>query len=559
MNYNKAKHYAQSVLAVIAKSPLIQTGLLFSFVFAFFTPIYNELDDVQMVRIANGTYTGEPLPFLYHINIILGKFFAALYSFKPDINWYTYILYITLFASLYALCIILTKLRQRTPVMAHCLYAMTGIMYTWAIIEFQYVTFASLAVFSGLLLLLFFFNNEEKRRTLLILSLLLIIMGALFRIRAGYLGLLLCAPLFFYTFKKLTRDRKIVLGIVSAALVILMASFQLYDRHVYLNDNRTKADLTWADLQFDYSAYSIYSYELQENSYRRAGWSKNDSEMLNSWSYNDETIFSSEKLKAVMNGAKSNPISTDVLTNALKTFFINLFSGNMFLLIGIMFTINWLRNNKSGRRSIYGTLIIFVGVYVLYAYLGRLFPSRLGYPLAFFLSIFTVALNHKNFKDFDSRSFSASRVFFVSTLLYMCLHIVLMSSANSVRIAQFKKMLGYLPEKEKAHIYVWDSGFPIQWMSPLDSYKDIGKYSLSGFGWAQRLYPDRALLKSHKIENFYTSLYERDDIFIIVKERELAILGIFMKEHFNTEIWGETIYSFHPLGFSSRLVKIHKK
>ncbi|MGB0165887.1 MAG: hypothetical protein ACPF8V_03430, partial [Luteibaculum sp.] len=53
---------------------------------------FEQNDDVMMLLLASGAYTGEPEYRLVFMNPMLGHLLNALYQGKESIEWYTWLL-----------------------------------------------------------------------------------------------------------------------------------------------------------------------------------------------------------------------------------------------------------------------------------------------------------------------------------------------------------------------------------------------------------------------------------------------------------------------------------
>ena len=72
--------------------------LLFGVIYLFFTPHFQENDDVGMLLEAAGKLiAAEPTPYLLFTHIIIGYILKTLYSISPQTAWYGYYLVFCLF------------------------------------------------------------------------------------------------------------------------------------------------------------------------------------------------------------------------------------------------------------------------------------------------------------------------------------------------------------------------------------------------------------------------------------------------------------------------------
>lgn len=65
---------------------------LFYITFFYTNKFFGTNDDMLMMLLVSGIYTGEATEYIVFQNILIGLFLKQLYTFLPDINWYTLLL-----------------------------------------------------------------------------------------------------------------------------------------------------------------------------------------------------------------------------------------------------------------------------------------------------------------------------------------------------------------------------------------------------------------------------------------------------------------------------------
>jgi hypothetical protein len=153
---------------------------------------YESNDDVMMLCIASGAYTGTPDPHLVYINYIYGVFLVFLYKLFPSLEWYTVIFCILHVISLSIISWAILK--KGKPLLHKAIFLLLLYIFELRIVLFfQFTTTAGLCAFAGLLLIL-----ENKNIKLMLLGMLLFLLGFLIRDNLAIFLYILFLPVFVY-------------------------------------------------------------------------------------------------------------------------------------------------------------------------------------------------------------------------------------------------------------------------------------------------------------------------------------------------------------------------
>lgn len=550
----------------LVSMPFVQTALVYISFFIFVTPIYQQVDDVNTTRMISGAYTGTPLKYVYQIHVLLSHFLAALYHLRADINWYTLFAYASLFLSLYAVRIFLVPFVKKNNVLGAELVVCVLLIYIHAVAQFQYVTIAGLCAMSGLVLLSSQARSGLLSKPMMFLSLVLVVIGCMLRDRMAYLALILALPSMVFIYRSAAAKTKKYLKVYLGAVVCILVLLGVSNSVAYRMNPDLKADREWFDTQIDFSSFDIYAYRFNPDVYKKAGWSGNDFEMFNSWSYEDEKIFSRSDLAAIMSGAVQAPPTQQYLGFVGSVLRQNLFQSGSFYLLSayILLVICCVLFKKE--RLVFGmTIMVLTIVFAYFSYFGRLIPYRVGIPAAFFICGMVCAVSRESIAVRIGRA-GAGLYLIMFLVLAMTGYVVYLESKdNTAKIARFQKILEQLPKKDRALVFIWDSSIPFHWMSPFDDFSNMGEYALAGGGWPQRLAPERELFRRYGVQNLYTDLYVKDKVLLVANEDYLQYYQTFMKEHYKADTGYKVLSDFTKYetepryGFGGKLVKIYKK
>lgn len=201
-------------------------------VFAWFFPIHFETnDDVMMLMISSGAYSGTSDFHLVFINVIYGLLVEKLYVFFPGLEWYT-ILFCLLHVVSFSLVFWVYSKRLTTAFGQLLLLLLLLVLQSRFIIGFQFTTTAAIVAYAGLLLYF------EREKSIKILGLLLFFVGSLIRFEAAMLCLGVFAPVMMFPLSGRIRSKRQFLrtGLILSCIAVLPVVAKIVDRQVYSQD-----------------------------------------------------------------------------------------------------------------------------------------------------------------------------------------------------------------------------------------------------------------------------------------------------------------------------------
>jgi hypothetical protein len=554
-------------IALLLRQPIIQTLLVFIGVMVMGTPIYPLIDDVHIARMLSGAYTGAPYEYVHAIHIYLSSFIVFLYNFNSTVNWYTLILYFVLFVSLYATCLALAPfVRRKNPAgILSLLFVL--LIYIYAISQIQYVTVGGLSIFSGLLLFLSASRNNNLRISILVLSLFLICAGFMLREGMAYFAALIVAPATYYRYIRSEAGSQkpfamFLLLVVGCIFILKCAQSGAYDAYPEIKEDRL-----WFTTQIEYSNFYLYHYMFHPDLYSSVGWSANDYAMYDSWSFQDNQIFTQDKISRVMAEAiRKPPSAPQQMAYIYNASIVNLLlGGGTYLWIAYVFVGMSLMLLKRERRMIVLTFLVFVTSILYFSYLIRIVPYRVTIPAALFLGTFIPVSTDLVIRFKREVTLVLFYTVAIALLVLVAYEYHTETKSNSEKIKRFSRILRQIPQRDEAIIYLWDSAIPINWTSPFDDYSILKKYALAGGGWPQRLEPERELFRQYGVTYLYKDVYEKDNILVIANDEHLTFYHRFMKEHYNINVEFQVLSDFTRYemdktryGYGGKLVKIRR-
>jgi hypothetical protein len=334
-----------------------------------FLPIrFEENDDVVMLLLASGNYTGNFESNLVFINPIYGAIVSSLYSISKELEWYT-----VLFVSFHLLSftVVLHKIIQ---LKIHS-FLILGFVILFTVFELnflvylQFTTVAIMLTIAGLIL----YHGEKRKQ--LIPSFLFILIAALIRPEVTLLILIFVLPYFFYT----SYITKFYLHLIYILFFLIIPVSSIITRDKLVSNewteatkyNRLRAEVT-DNLNADFSE-SIY----------KGVCSKEDYTLLKNF-FPNPNVITIDVLKRLSKNIQIKKQKSDRLKN-IKTQFIPYLRDFilLFLIVGMFLFFN--KNNK------YRLFILLYSVFLIsvlaYISIDGLLKNRIfiGFVISFLL------------------------------------------------------------------------------------------------------------------------------------------------------------------------------
>ena len=331
---------------------------------------FEENDDVVMLLLASGNYTGNFESNLVFINPIYGGLVTFLYKSIKGVEWYTLLF---LLFHLLSLSIVTYKtLNFNIPsFFKGVLLLFFSVVSINFVMYLQFTTVALMLCLSAILMIL----NSNKRISMF-LGVGLIILSSLIRAEIVLLMLAASIPYLMFTFLKVKKFKKALFSIL--LLIIPLVSIQLRDEILISNEwkeatkyNRLRAEVT-DNINADYSSENY-----------KAICNLADYTLLKNFFIAPE-YFNSQKLELLKLKIQGNQTKWSKLNNIplqLKSYL------KEFIFLGVMLIILFLANPK--RKEVYTMLIYggFLFVLISYLSLDGLLKNRvfMGFVLIFVL------------------------------------------------------------------------------------------------------------------------------------------------------------------------------
>ncbi len=530
-------------------------SIVFAFVLGLGHATFEENDDVALMSIVSGLMTGQPDAHLVFTNALIGLPLAALYRSFGNIEWYSLYLYAVQFIAMTAVAGAIIR-RWGWPIGLVSIALIYVGFEARNLLSLQFTTTASLAGSAGLALIWVGHEEDGARSRLAMLSagVALIVLCALIRFESFQLILLLSLPWIVAaataSFSSFAPRRRLALAgaIIASALLAFCAAVS--DSAWYKSDpgwarytqyNRTRAPL------HDRPGF-LFTPETRPV-FESVGWSRNDHEMFMLWFFTDPDIYSLEKLSVLSEhfaGASRAPETIfhkvrdrlSVSWPALLVVFV--------MLAGPIVLAEPPDRRRAAIRAVFGAgaALAAVGALLIWAKL----PDRVFNSIVLFVSI--AALTCSGGFAASSQPAPPGRTIpkraglLLVALLIPAVIFLLRDLRELNHMSQLKNSAvvdmvdqleeSFAPNSDSAAppvFVLWANMFPYRWLPPLRAGSVFGRIDTIMLGWPTGSPLFEASLARHGVEDLYSDLFEREDLFLFAKVRHIEALLGFISEH----------------------------
>ena len=533
------------------------TFTLFLLCFAVFRIGYSLNDDIQIIALAAGYPSGTPFPFLTFSNVILGFILNFLYKLPGQINWEIWLFIMIHFLSLWALTyLILFRTLMRRGIQSLGLLVVL-FSEVYFLLNITFTTVAAIASIAGFCLILTAAQSETAhRRQLFVWGCTLIFTASLIRIESMVFVLLILFPILIINSR--TFDPKSLVIYLSIVSFLILGGY-IFDE-AYLNSFP------------DWYSYNTYTMTRSmvldtprlnniDGAIGKVGWSANDLNMFVRWFFPDQTTYSLENLQILINH----------VSDKQKNFFgwILSFPDRLSSLTVLPYTLMlvslWLcillNGPRPGKLLISSILtVLFLAFIIIYLQWTQKAPDRI---LLFSLSAgIMFSLNNWYWANEDQINISFMRstddIFsrlgflsmFISLLVMIC--VVFQQSIQTTQInvgrqRAYENMLADMKNLQlrgdiapKALIVSPAYGIPWEWSNPLFLEFPSMQYLVTNWGTFSPAY--YKALDEFQIHSLVSSLYQKDNVYLMVDTSTMRSIVQFIKEHYRVNVSAKSIY-----------------
>lgn len=346
----------------------LYSSLLMGLAILFLPIRFEENDDIVMLLLASGNYTGNFESNLIFINPIYGAVVSSLYRFSKGIEWYTLLFLLFHLVSFSVLIHKIIKLTLK-PIFVISLVILFSVLELNFLMYLQFTTVAIMMSVAGVIL----YHREKRIQS--IFSFLMILFAAFIRPEVTLLILIFVLPYFIYTSFRFKSYRRLIYFLffltIPVSSIITRDKLVSKEWNIATKYNRLRAEVT-DNLNADFSE-SIY----------KGVCSKEDYTLLKNF-FPNPNVITMEVLKRLSHNIQIKKQQSDIFKN-IKTQFISYVRDFilLFFILGMLVVFN--KNNKN--RLLILLYSVFLISVLAYISIDGLLKNRifLGFVISFIL------------------------------------------------------------------------------------------------------------------------------------------------------------------------------
>jgi hypothetical protein len=517
-------------------------------IFRYTKQSYGVNDDVILQNWLSGFFTGQPELMIRGSatpRITFGFIVSNLYSYFPNINWFSIIL---LFLSLFSWFILgdmAIKSKNYFAIITY--FAISFLHLSWFIPSPTYTATAVLLSFSSIV----FFSNKVLDKKLngfdLILS-LGYVFSFFIRPESFLLGTVIASPVLIYSLTKSLEYVKIkakfIVGIT--ILIVSLITTDIFSEKLYY-----KANPDWTA----YKTWEQARYAIQGNSPEETlsknpldfGWTKAEFEMFKSYNAVDLNNFNTLKLEKLIEDTKKQQVIDPLkfLNQSHQQIFdsdINWEWKKLIQLISFSFILFLLLSIKKPKNYLILSLLSLSILYLIMLYVSGFLrqPERVQVSVIFLAIMvswvsFIVTKKGENF-DLRLDSYTILSIFLIVLVAGSTIPQLqyLKTKVGGATNAFWQEQVLYLAEFPNDSIFVGNaSQFRNNWISPytLERY-DIEKRIFT-FGWHNFSphWTKRALGLGLNPKNIFESVISDPRVYWVSDPESMEYIVEYMREN----------------------------
>ncbi len=366
---------------------------------------------------------------------------------------------------------------------------------------------------------------------------------------------LFIAPLFALECFEQPRFVLFTRGLFLRVVLSLCFGLGQYDEHYHQSRAEWAGSRQQRSMRqqfIDFKVLELMPPDQQSEMLAKVGWSRNDYDMLLQWFFMEDDLYRADSLNSVISKAPKyrrakSPVQALGMFKRILTspFAQHCWVVVLACLVFLRFRVVTLF--KIGLCMGVATTLLFL---VFYAFKPP--PPRVYMPM--FASLGLVALLVLR----DRHAISLRPLHRVRLLGVMVVGFLVLADASRVILAQYTNASSHRRHSEglksamsrldphRDQLYVsWGASYPWEFISPFDDLRFLQGFTTFQLGTAQRTPVARKILEQYAIENVYTALVERENVFLVLgpkRAERLRIYKLYMIEHYGKKVTASEVF-----------------
>jgi len=513
-------------------------------------------DDTAMSGLMAGIQGMFP-GYSVFVNFIPSYLISKLAMIWANINWYGLYLLGTCYLSFTFIgAVILQRLRLKIGSTIYMAIVVSGFIPVLG--YFTFTIIAYIAVLAGIVLIVQGYYSDIKsiKNVLYVLGTLMFINGSFIRYKCIYTGIVLFCG---FIIMELIKERKanikkvMILGGVIVINCIFSFGFRAYSMNQYYKDSVWSQYVEFNIARSNLIDFGLPNYHTNKGIYDSVGWSENDYNIFNSYSFPEDVKFSTSNLEKIYEYKKSiesNKHYTEAIKKLIedidKEFTIQI----CILLILIISTYN-VYFSKNKIMSIFVSIFPFI-MHMFFILINRA-PYRGVYP-HYFMSVILLllisneyeklSLNNKEIKE-DIKSINCILSIIIITSIIISINPLYESYRNRKSIGENEILKQSIEVyhtlcNDKNNVYLTSMDYNgslvkensiLRWNLP-GSKENV----ISAGGWGSRSKNIQYAKELNGIDNLIYDLIKKDNYFFVDRGNHVNMYITYFKETYNLDV-----------------------
>lgn len=466
-----------------------------------FPVTFEDNDDVMMLMISSGIFTGFPDEHLIFTNILIGYVLKFFYSITTSIEWYSLHLMLAHIIALSIIITVLLEIKTTLNKFGVLTSLITLLVFsTYFILRIQFTTTAFFLATAGFLLLYhIFLDNTRLNLKRIIVIVILIVWASLIRFEVLFA---VCIVLFPFFVVKLKNK---FFFLLSSLITVIIFSFY------FLNYGMYRSDKSWAYyVEFNKIRATVNSFDnpnvkyLDVNSVLKTSNLTSEEIRLFKDNVFPTKNINIETLKVMnQNIPKRTFLSIDLdsLKSNLKSYWKEIF---FLLTLGILFYFS--ANNEI---RVLWSIVLFLFLFVFLG-LNGIPKSRVFFGLFYVLTTFIIYhLLHKKTISYGFDSLLLGFILLFNFVMFAN-RLIVYYKQNKILIVHLKKELQCI-EKQFTYIPIADA-LGARGISPLNVTTQFQEKKILFTGWLMA-----SPIYNKKVEKYFGNKYQGNEMELLEK------------------------------------------
>ncbi|NMB06992.1 MAG: hypothetical protein GX981_01230 [Tissierellia bacterium] len=524
--------------------------------FKFFRIYFAVNDDTAMGGLMAGIQGMFP-GYSVFVNFIPSYLISRLAMIWGNINWYGVYLVGTCYLSFTFIGGVIFQ-RMKLKIGSAIYIAIVACGFIPILRYFTFTTIAYVAILAGIVFIIQGYYSEVKptKYALYIVGVLMFINGSFIRDKCMYTGIvLLCGFIIMELIKKRKTNIKniMILGLIVLISCGFSFVFRVYSLNQYYKDSTWSKYVEFNKARSNLIDFGLPDYNTNKDIYKSVGWSENDYNIFNSYSFPEDEKFSTNNLKKIYEYKRSMKSNVEfagvirkLIDNVNKEFNIQIC-----ILLIVIITIYNVYYSENKIMSIFVAMFPFI-IHIFFILINRA-PYRVIYPHYFISVVLLLLISNKYEKLSIDNEEAKVNVRSTNCILSIIIVVSIVISVKPIYESYYDRkdisnneLLKQSIEvyhtlcNDKNNIYLTS----MDYNGSIVKENSILRWSLPGSkenvisvgGWGSRSKNIEYVKELNGIDNLIYDLIKKDNYFFVDRGRHVSMYQTYFKETYNLDV-----------------------